>query len=88
MAQGTTQKHEDFVDEPMGDKPVEKVPGVDKVLGKSLRDDSGIDTARKLYGMFLSDENNFKKYIEQHGGNAKSQEHACQAMNEYSEQHN
>ena len=83
-----TKKHRDFVGEPMGQKSVESVPGVGKVLGQSLRDDSGVETARKLYGNYLADEDNFKDYIKHHGGNARAQNGAHQAMREYSDQHN
>lgn len=32
----TSQKHRDFVGEPMGDKPVTALSGIGEVLGKSL----------------------------------------------------
>lgn len=34
----TSQKHRDFVGEPMGDKPVTALSGIGEVLGKSLKD--------------------------------------------------
>ncbi|XP_062375351.1 barrier-to-autointegration factor-like [Sardina pilchardus] len=48
----TSQKHKDFVSEPMGDKPVNALSGVGEVLGKKL-EDQGFDKAYAVLGQFL-----------------------------------
>ena len=34
----TSQKHKDFVGEPMGDKDIKEVAGIGEVLGKRLQE--------------------------------------------------
>ena len=34
----TSKKHQNFVSEPMGDKPVTAVPGIGDEIGKSMKD--------------------------------------------------
>lgn len=45
----TSQKHRDFVAEPMGDKPVFALSGIGEVLGKKL-EDQGFDKVSNLVG--------------------------------------
>ena len=45
----TSQKHRNFVSEPMGDKPVTDLSGIGEVLGKKL-EDQGFDKVRLVQG--------------------------------------
>lgn len=44
----TSQKHHNFVSEPMGDKPVTDLAGIGEVLGKRLSD-QGFDRVSKMF---------------------------------------
>lgn len=46
----TSQKHRDFVAEPMGDKPVTALSGIGDVLGKKLTD-QGFDKVSSMFGL-------------------------------------
>ncbi|KDR21103.1 barrier-to-autointegration factor [Zootermopsis nevadensis] len=48
----TTQKHRNFVAEPMGNKPVTDLAGVGEVLGCRL-ENQGFDKASVVLGQFL-----------------------------------
>ncbi|XP_077181934.1 barrier-to-autointegration factor-like [Paroedura picta] len=70
----TTQKHRDFVVEPLGTKPVGTLAGIGYGLGKKL-EDKGIDKAYVVLGQFLvlkKDEDLFHKWLKDTcGANAK-----------------
>jgi hypothetical protein len=70
----TSQKHRDFVSEPMGEKEVYELAGIGKVLGKKLVD-AGFDKAYVVLGQFLvlrKDEEMFSDWIKTTvGANAK-----------------
>ena len=48
----TSQKHRNFISEPMGEKPVNELAGIGEVLGKRLAD-KGFDKAYVVLGQFL-----------------------------------
>ena len=84
----SSKKHQDFVGEAMGDKPVDAVPGIGPVTAGNLKDDSNIDTAKKLYGEYVRNPDNFKSVIKEHGGDRGQQDQAYNAMKEWDKQHN
>lgn len=47
----TSQKHKEFVAEPMGEKPVMALAGIGEVLGKRL-EEKGFDKVSKLVRLF------------------------------------
>ena len=51
---GNTQKHNDFVGEPMEQKLVTALPGIGRAIGQRLIDDDRYGTARKLFGYYLN----------------------------------
>lgn len=81
-----SEKHRDFVCEPMGDKSVYRVPGIGRVTGDNMSRD-GIKTAKALYGYFMADQDTFKDKVMSYGANTSQQEAAYRAMKEYAEQH-
>ena len=72
-------KYKKFVTTPIEGKPVTAVPGIGKVLGRSLEKE-GIDSAEKLLYRYRSSPGKFKDVVKGHGGNAKSQRDALAAM--------
>ncbi|XP_066597213.1 barrier-to-autointegration factor [Prorops nasuta] len=48
----TSQKHKNFIAEPMGNKPVTDLAGVGDVLGKRL-ENAGFDKAYVVLGQYL-----------------------------------
>ena len=97
MAQGYTEKHQEFVGEPMGNKPLEKVPGIGKALADSMRSPfnpttvSGrptILTAKQLYGYYLINPGAFTGLVKSYGANVGQQQRAYDAMRGWDQQHN
>lgn len=73
----TSQKHRDFVGEPMGDKSVTELAGIGAVLGERLQS-KGYDKAYVVLGQFLVLKKNgelFKDWLNQTcKANSKQQE--------------
>ncbi|XP_033325094.1 barrier to autointegration factor [Megalopta genalis] len=59
----TSQKHNNFVAEPMGDKPVTDLAGVGEVLGRRL-ESAGYDKAYVVLGQFLVLKKNRELFLE------------------------
>lgn len=62
----TSQKHKNFVSEPMGEKPVTELAGIGPVLGERLKE-KGFDQAYVVLGQFLllkKDEEMFKDWLQ------------------------
>nr|XP_018669723.1 barrier-to-autointegration factor [Ciona intestinalis] len=82
----TSQKHQDFVGEPMGEKGIETVAGIGKVLGKKLSD-KGYDKAYVLLGQFLllkkSDELFLDWFKDTCGANKKQANDAYQCLKDW-----
>lgn len=83
----STDKHYTFIQEPMGDKLVDEVPGIGGVTAQRMARD-GIITALNLYGHYLVDPRRFRAKVREYGGNTGQQEAAYEAMTRYAEQHN
>lgn len=82
----TSQKHRNFISEPMGEKPVNELAGIGEVLGKRLAD-KGFDKAYVVLGQFLvlkKNEDLFRDWLNQTcGANAKQAGDCYNCLNEW-----
>ena len=75
----TSQKHRNFISEPMGDKPVTDLAGIGPVLGGKLAE-KGFDKAYVVLGQFLvlkKNEELFKDWLNQTSGANSKQSGDC-----------
>ncbi|KAK6997666.1 barrier-to-autointegration factor [Biomphalaria glabrata] len=85
----TSKKHQNFVSEPMGEKPVTDLAGIGEVLGKRL-EENNYDRAYTVLGQFLlfkKDPELFKDWLKETcGANAKQQEDCYSCLKEWCDQ--
>merc|ERR1712212_279927 len=75
----TSQKHRNFVSEPMGEKPVTDLSGIGEVLGKRL-EEQGFDKAYVVLGQYLLLKKNdelFANWLKETCGANKKQQGDC-----------
>ncbi|KAL0994927.1 hypothetical protein UPYG_G00129470 [Umbra pygmaea] len=84
----TSQKHRNFVSEPMGNRSVRDVPGIGHAQGRRL-EEQGISRADQLLGRYLMsgrDQVLFQKFLKNAtGANAKQQRDAFYGMKEWTD---
>ncbi|KAJ7997584.1 hypothetical protein DPEC_G00230530, partial [Dallia pectoralis] len=84
----TSQKHRNFVSEPMGKRSVRDVPGIGAAQGRRL-EESSVARADQLLGQYLvngRDQGQFKNYLkETAGANTKHQRDAYNGIKEWTE---
>lgn len=82
----TSQKHRDFVAEPMGEKSVKELAGIGEALGKRLID-KGYDKAYVVLGQFLvlkKNEELFRDWLNQTcNANSKQQQDCYNCLAEW-----
>lgn len=82
----TSQKHRNFVAEPMGDKPVFELAGIGQVLGDRLTD-KGFDKAFIVLGQFLllrKDKELFSDWLKDTiQANKKQANDCCQCLSDW-----
>ncbi|XP_030753224.1 barrier-to-autointegration factor [Sitophilus oryzae] len=85
----TSQKHRNFVAEPMGEKPVTELAGVGEVLGDRLIQ-AGFDKAFVVLGQFLVLKKNqdlFKEWMKDTcSANSKQSTDCWQCLNDWCEE--
>lgn len=85
----TSQKAQNFVSEPMGEKPVTAIAGIGEVLGKRLEDE-GFDKAYVLFGQFLllkGNEELFSAWLKDTcGANSKQSKDCHNCLSEWKDQ--
>ncbi|XP_074503360.1 barrier-to-autointegration factor-like [Sebastes fasciatus] len=75
----TSQKHREFVKEPMGNKSVTFLPGIGKVLGRRL-EQQGFEQANTVLGQHLvrnKDPESFTKWLKDTSGANSRQAGSC-----------
>ena len=84
----TSQKHRNFVSEPMGEKDVYQLAGIGKVLGGKL-EENGFDKAYIVLGQYLvlrKDEEMFLDWMKSTtGANAKQASDCFNCLKEWSD---
>jgi hypothetical protein len=82
----TSQKHRNFVGEPMGEKSVTELAGIGPVLGEKLAS-KGYDKAYVVLGQYLVLKKNkelFRDWLNQTcGANCKQQGDCCKCLQEW-----
>lgn len=82
----TSQKHRNFISEPMGEKDVTDLAGIGDVLGKRLKD-KGFDKAYVVLGQFLVMKKNrgmFTSWLKSiTSANSKQAEECHQCLNQW-----
>lgn len=85
----TSQKHRNFVAEPMGEKPVTDLAGVGETLGKRLTE-AGFDKAYTVLGQYLilkKDSELFKDWMKDTcNANAKQATDCYQCLSDWCEE--
>ncbi|XP_017289155.1 barrier-to-autointegration factor-like protein [Kryptolebias marmoratus] len=84
----TSQKHREFVGEPMGDKPVTALSGIGETIGSKLKE-QGFDKAYVVLGQFLllkKDPEMFTDWLrDASGANARQAATCTQCLREWCE---
>ncbi|XP_068182733.1 barrier-to-autointegration factor B-like isoform X2 [Antennarius striatus] len=84
----TSQKHQNFVGEPMGDKPVRTLAGIGEALGRRL-EQKGFDKAYVVLGQFLllkKDKEIFAEWLQDaSGANTHQAEQCTKCLKEWCE---